>query len=79
MKLQDKGLIFIQVVVMPNIEKAKRRDRKRKKKRDMSVSGKSVFLIQEILRKRQQEILRDKEKRNERVTRDNWRGEQDDD
>ena len=36
-----------------NIEKAKKRDRKRdKKKNGMRVSGKSVFLLQEIIEKK---------------------------
>lgn len=48
---------------MPKLKKAKDRDRKRHKKyQGMRVSGKSVFLIQEIQRKRAEKIKQKKEK-----------------
>jgi len=50
---------------MPNIYKAERRDRKRKNKRKHGRDGDSVFLIQEIQRKRRDELLRKKRKEKE--------------
>lgn len=48
---------------MPSLKKAKDRDKKRHKKyQGMRVSGKSVFLIQEIQRKRAEKIKEEKEK-----------------
>lgn len=43
---------------MPNIEKALRRDRKEKNRRKMGRDGDSVFLIQEIQRKRHAQLRR---------------------
>jgi len=45
-----------------SLEKAKKRDKKRQKRSKMGVSGKSVFLIQEIQIKKAQKIKDKKEK-----------------
>ena len=47
---------------MPNIEKALRREKKERNRRKMGRDGDSVFLIQEVQRKRS-DLLRKKQRR----------------
>jgi hypothetical protein len=50
---------------MPNIERAARRDRKEKNKRKHGRDGDSVFLIQEIQKKRRDQLIKKQRKQKE--------------
>ena len=50
---------------MPTLEKALRRDKKRQSKRKHGRDGDSVFLLQEIQKKRRDQLIKKKRKQKE--------------